>query len=220
MPVPTTLINFQDIYREANNNAAVPSGSNMPTAQLFGFSYFDGPNGNSTLAYNAWGIGSSDIIYGAASSDYSWGNFSGLRYFYDNSTYNMTYKFNNNGSAPSDDFNVRVYLLDNATTSTYTWADTNTVSVGAGSSTGTVTFSVAGFGGTPLLNTNFWVVETSDSRGYTGTGTFDVYANGIFQNSLPLSPGFNTYDCNAAGGAINVGYNSVNGFTIEFDMFP
>jgi hypothetical protein len=219
MPVPTTLINFQDIYREANNNAAVPSGSNMPVSDLFGLSYFNGPNGDNTLAYNAWGIGGGNIIYGATPNDYRWGNFSGLRYFYDNSTYNMTYKFNNNGSAASDDFDVRVYLLD-AQNQTYTWADTNTVNVPAGSSTGTVTFSVAGFGGTPLLNTNFWVVETSDTRGYAGSGYFDVYVNGIFQNSLPLSPGFNTFDCNAAGGPIDVGYNSVLGFTIELDMFP
>jgi hypothetical protein len=219
MPVPTTSINFQDIYREANNNAAVPSGSNMPVSDLFGLSYFRGPNGDNTLAYNAWGIGTSDIIYGAVSSDYSWGNFSGLRYFYDNSTYNMNYKFNNNGTTKSDDFDMRVYLLD-ATNQTYTWADTNTVSVPNGVSTGTVTFSVAGFGGTPLLNTNFFVIETTAVGGYAGSGNFDVYTNGVFAGGLPLFSGTNTFDCNAIGGPINVGYNSVLGFTIELDMFP
>jgi hypothetical protein len=220
MPTPTTNINFQDIYREANNNAAVPSGSNMKVSDLFGLSYFNGPNGDNTLAYNAWGIGGSDIIYKPTPNDYSWENLSGLNYFYDNSSYNMTYKFNNNGSAASDDFDVRVYLMDNQTTLTYTWADTNTVNVPAGSSTGTVTFSVAGFGGTPLLNTNFYYIETTDVRGYAGSGYFDVYANGIFQGSLSLFPGFNFYDCNAVGGPINVNYNSVLGFTIELDMFP
>lgn len=51
MTLPTTNIGINDIYTEANGGGS----TNIKVSDLFKKSYFEGPTGTSTIAFNAWG---------------------------------------------------------------------------------------------------------------------------------------------------------------------
>ena len=54
MAVPTSNIALTDIYAESNGGYS--SGEVSMLSQSF-FSYFAGPNGSNSIAYNTWGEG-------------------------------------------------------------------------------------------------------------------------------------------------------------------
>ena len=72
-------VSFGDIYSKANGSTP---GSATSFATMSSLSYFEGPNGNNTISYNAWGrngnTSAGDRIYNLtpASSDFKFGAFS------------------------------------------------------------------------------------------------------------------------------------------------
>ncbi len=72
-------ISFGDIYSKANGST--PAGATS-FATMSALSYFEGPNGDNTISYNAWGrngnSSAANRIYNLtpASSDFKFGAFS------------------------------------------------------------------------------------------------------------------------------------------------
>jgi hypothetical protein len=129
MTVPTSNVKLSDIYSEAGNGS--PSGVITMNSMSF-FSYFAGPNGGSSIGINAWGQGEgsgANRIYGtsAKTTGLQVGDFDGLTYFYDNSTFQVTVQATNNLPAPTippdppdlNDVNVNVELYDSTDTYQY-----------------------------------------------------------------------------------------------------
>jgi hypothetical protein len=91
------------------------------------FSYFAGPNGSNSVPDNNWGQGEgsgANRIYGtsAKTTNIAVGDFDGLTYFYDNSTFQVTLQATNNLPAPTIppdppdlyDVNINVELYDSS----------------------------------------------------------------------------------------------------------
>lgn len=123
MTIPTSNVKFSDIWTEAGNSG--PSSTISMLSMSF-FSYFAGPNGSNSVGYNAWGQGEgsgANRIYGtsAKTTGLQVGDFDGLTYFYDNSTFQCTLSAQNSLPPPGgfpppppdqNDVNVNVELWD------------------------------------------------------------------------------------------------------------
>lgn len=223
MAVPTTNVKFDDIWFEANNTNLVTT-NDIPATSLFGKSYFDGPNGSSTISYNGWGSQTSDLILGITSSAYNWGQFRGLSYWYDNTTWDVRYRVNNNLPIPTpparpdeNDCNVFINLTDN--TEVYQYLTSNSITANANTSVGYVTFSVSGYGGTPLIYNVYYniVIQTSPSW---VSGQFDLTINSVgFATSVPIYNGTNNYSYSGLGGNSTIDANSVSGVAFEITIY-
>lgn len=101
MPLPSTNLKLTDIFKEANAGYTSDPVSLNDTAF---YSYFSGPSGSNSVAYNAWGQGQSggiNRIHGLSfSTSPAMGDFRGLTYFYDNSTFQVTLDVYNNLTNP------------------------------------------------------------------------------------------------------------------------
>ena len=124
MAVPTSNVKFSDIWSEANG--AYSSGLLTLNSMSF-FSYFAGPNGSNSVPDNNWGQGEgsgANRILGttAKTTNIAVGDFDGLTYFYDNSTFQVTLNVTNNKTNPppfppppvDNAVNVNVELWDSS----------------------------------------------------------------------------------------------------------
>ena len=114
------------IYYEANSGSPGATGASLNNVSFY--SYFAGPNGSNSISYNAYGRGENsglNRIYGtnAVTTSVDMGDFSGVTYFYDNSTYQVTLSATNNLPAPGgfpppppdqNDVNINVELWGEA----------------------------------------------------------------------------------------------------------
>ena len=130
MAIPTTNIALaNDIYGEANGGY---SSGQVSLNDISFYSYFAGPNGSSSISYNAYGRGEgsgANRIYGlnAVGNPDDMDDFKGITYFYDNSSFQVTLEVTNNLPAPSippdppdlNDVNVNVTLFDNTSSYQY-----------------------------------------------------------------------------------------------------
>jgi hypothetical protein len=157
MTLPSTNISMQGIATEAGG----VSITNIYASDLFKKSYFEGPNGSYNISYNAWGqYGNSsgaDKIYGLTTknADNAWSDFSGLTYFYDNSTYLVGLQIQNTLPAPTglnnNDYDVYVELWDSSYT--YTYVSTGAINVAQGATYGPTIISTTS---TPIINDGYW----------------------------------------------------------------
>ena len=222
MAVPTTNISFDDIYFEANN-ANLVTTNNLTTNDLFGYDYFRGPNGLNAIGWNAWGCGNGgvDQILGVTVGGTNWGQFSGLDYWYDNTGNSVKYTVINtlpNPAPPArpdeNDCNVFIDLKDS--NDIYTYLTSNNITANANTTVGPVTFSQAGFGGTPLLYNIYWTITVQTSPSWV-TGMLDITINGAgFSSGNTINNGTNVYQYASYGGASTIGYNAVSG--VEFTL--
>ena len=102
MAVPNTNVSLGDIYAEPNGGTA----ADIKASEIMKLSYFEGPPNGSTISFSAWGqygntLGA-DRIYGLTerNTDNSIGQFRGLTYWYDNSTFSVVARINNTKQAP------------------------------------------------------------------------------------------------------------------------
>ena len=122
MTVPTSNVKFSDIWSEANG--AYSSGVLTLNSMSF-FSYFAGPGGSNSVPDDNWGQGEgsgANRIYGtsAKTTNIAVGDFDGLTYYYDNSTFQVTLQVTNNLPAPTippdppdlNDVNINIELWD------------------------------------------------------------------------------------------------------------
>jgi len=207
MAVPTSNINFSDIWSEANQ--ASPTTMLSLNTMSF-FSYFTGPNGSNNQPDNNWGQGEgsgANRIYltTAKTTNIKVGDFSGLDYFYDqNRGRFVEVKGVYGGPSPTMppdppdayDFNIRLDIYDDSFSYIYMQA---AGLMGPGFGIGPLTISVDNV--TPMINTYYWVLDVFTTPSYPGSsGAVSVNLN--INNTAYIT-----------GGTINNGSNQFTSTT-------
>jgi len=201
MTVPSSNIQLaNDVYAEANG------GYTSGQVQLFelGFqSYFNGPNGANTIAYNAWGRGvgsGANRIYGttATSTNINLNGFADSTYFYDNSTFQVTLDVINNlvSIGPpgppgppffDNDIDVTIELYDS--TYSYNYLLYNSGQLAAPSQTGALQASDIT---DPIIFRGYWKVKIGAGFPTFAGGSCNISINGTVKvtgGTLPSGTG-------------------------------
>ena len=232
MAVPTSSIALTAIYGEANSGYS--SGQVSILSQSF-FSYFAGPNGSNSISYNAWGEGEgsgANRIYGlsAKTTNYAMGDFSGLTYFYDQSSYACILNVNNNlGPSvpfppPPTDTNVQDVNLtfrDSSNTYQYLAGSTGTViSLGNGGGNASADVSQPT---SPLIRTAYWTITVGSSPQFPGaTADLTVNGNSIFTGqAISAGPTPTTFDFTTWGSIVMAASygGTVAGFYFDLTIY-
>ena len=212
MAVPTSP-SVSNIYNEANGTT--PGGVTR-VGELFRYSYFEGPNGNSTIGYNAWGQygGSSGAnrIYGlsASNSNLHFGDYRSLLYTYDSTTYFIPYSISNTAPPPGppppeiNDVNVTIALWDS--TMTYFYLQQTYPSMAGGA---TVSGTLEQPNITPLIYNGYWQVIYDTQPQANANLQADLSINGTSKyTNLSLAAGATTSsDWNTYGSELVATYS-------------
>jgi hypothetical protein len=219
MAIPSTNIELaNDIYGEANGGY---SSGEVSLNDISFYSYFAGPNGSNSISYNAYGRGENtglNRIFGtnAVTNPDDMGDFSGVTYFYDNSTYQVTLSATNN-VAPlpfppnppgSNDINVNVELWGEAFSYQYLAGGGM-----AGENGGTYGPTSVSQTNDPIIFRGYWKVIINGAGPMFGGGTCNISINGnskVSGGSVSAGPGGSTFD-SATYGTEDVA--SYGGFT-------
>ena len=228
MAVPSTNVKFSDIWSEANGTYS--TGILSLNTMSF-FSYFAGPFGSNTQAYNNWGQGEgsgADRIYGttAKTTLIQVGDFDGLTYFYDNSTFQVTLNATNN-LAPlpfppdppgSNDIDVNIELYDSTFSYLYTTGGGTVMENGGTSGPNSIS-------GTddPIIFRGYWkVIVSGRTAAFTG-GSCDISINGtakVTGGSIAGGPGpGTTFDSSTYGTEDVATYLSLTGLYFDVTVY-
>ena len=202
MAVPTTNVKFSDIWSEANG--AYSSGLLSLNTMSF-FSYFTGPNGSNNQPDNNWGQGEgsgANRILGTSAKTtlIQVGDFDGLTYFYDNSTFQVTLNVTNNLTNPppfppppvDNAVNVNVELWDSSFSYQYL--------AGGGMAMAPGTYGPSAVSqpfGDPIIFRGYWKVTVSGANPSFAGGTCDIVINGttkVTGGTVAAGPGGSTFD--------------------------
>jgi hypothetical protein len=232
MAVPTSNYGISAIYSEANGGPP-GSSSNIAVSDLFKKSYFQGPTGTSTISYNAWGeygsTSGADRIYGltAKNTNNAWSDFSGLTYYYDNSTYKVATRIRTTLQPPpfpppppvyNNDIVVEVWLYDS--TATYPYIASGAINANATMGGYDQTFTLSsGVGTTPIIAIGYWEVKVTTGEFFPGGAkTIQIDLNGTNYVNTGINPnGATTYSFSTLG-TVNIG-STGQGYTgVYFDI--
>lgn len=182
MTVPTSNVKFSDIWSEANG--AYSSGLLTLNSMSF-FSYFSGPNGSNSVSSNNWGQGEgsgANRIYGtsAKTTNIAVGDFDGLTYYYDNSTFQVTLAVTNNKTNPppfppppvDNAVNVNIELWDSSFSYQYLSGG------GMAMAPGTYGPSAVSMTNDPIIFRGYWKVTISGANPSFAGGTANLSING------------------------------------------
>jgi len=223
MAVPTTNVKFSDIWSEANG--AYSSGLLTLNSMSF-FSYFAGPNGSNSVPDNNWGQGEgsgANRIYGtsAKTTNIAVGDFDGLTYYYDNSTFQVTLAVTNNKTNPppfppppvDNAVNVNVELWDSSFTYQYLSGG------GMAMAPGTYGPSAISMTNDPIIFRGYWKVTVSGANPTFAGGTANININGnahVAGGAIPAGPGGTTFDSTVYGTENVAAYGGYTG--LYFDV--
>jgi hypothetical protein len=224
MTVPSTNVKFSDIWSEANG--AYSSGLLSLNTMSF-FSYFAGPNGSTAAADNNWGQGEgsgANRIYGttAKTTNIQVGDFDGLTYFYDNSTFQVTLNVTNNKTNPApappappviNDVTVTVELYDSSITYQYI--------IGGGTAPAASTYGPSAVSTTsdPIIFRGYWKVIVAGFDPSFTAGTCNITINGIAKvttGAVAAGTGGTTFDSATYGTQDVAGFGGFTG--LYFDV--
>ena len=176
MTTPSSPISFSDIYSEANGGSP-GSATSFQTLALS--SYFEGPNGFNTIAYNAWGQSKGDdgiyAVQGLAATPIEFNNYRNVSYFYDQVNTQISLQIFGYPSImpPGCDFTVTLRYMDS--TVTYAYAQGSSF-VPVGSGFGPIDISTPS---TPLIYGCNWQLEILPGPMYFGGANVNMDINGI-----------------------------------------
>ena len=224
MAIPSTNIRLaNDIYGEANGGY---SSGQVSLNDISFYSYFAGPNGSSSISYNAYGRGEgsgANRIYGlnAVGNPDDMDDFKGITYFYDNSSFQVTLEVTNNLPAPTppdppdlNDVNVNVTLFDN--TSSYQYITGGGLATSNGGTYGPNAISQTN---DPIIFRGYWEVNIQGQNPGFGGCNADLSINGtsIFTGqAVAGGPGGTTF---AFGSFSTADVASFGGYTgLYFDV--
>ena len=222
MAVPTTNVKFSDIWSEANG--AYSSGLLSLNTMSF-FSYFTGPNGSNNQPDNNWGQGEgsgANRILGTSAKTtlIQVGDFDGLTYFYDNSTFQVTINITNNlVSTPpppfpiDNDVNVNVELYDSSFSYQYL--------AGGGLAAAPGTFGPNAISQTddPIIFRGYWIVTVGGAFPSFAGGTCNIDINGtnfVTGGTVPAGPTGASFDSTVYGTADVIAFGGYTG--LYFDV--
>jgi hypothetical protein len=222
MAVPTTNVKFSDIWSEANGTYS--TGILSLNTMSF-FSYFAGPNGSNSQAANNWGQGEgsgANRILGttAKTTNIQVGDFDGLTYFYDNSTFQVTINITNNlVSVPpppfpiDNDVNVNVELYDSGFSYQYL--------AGGGLAAAPGTFGPNAISQTndPIIFRGYWIVTVGGAFPSFAGGTCNIDINGtnfVTGGTVPAGPTGASFDSTVYGTADVAAFGGFTG--LYFDV--
>lgn len=223
MTLPTSNISMSAIWSEANSPY---SSGQLSLLTMSFFSYFAGPNGSNSLTDNNWGVhegSGANRIYGLAAktSDYEIGDYSGLTYFYDNSTFQVTLNVTNNKTNPppfppppvDNAVNVNIELWDSSFSYQYLSGG------GMAMAPGTYGPSAVSMTTDPIIFRGYWKVTVSGAFPSFAGGTTNIVINGstkVTGGAIPAGPGGATFDSTVYG---TEDVASFGGFTgLYFDV--
>jgi hypothetical protein len=223
MTLPTSDISMSAIWSEANSPY---STGQLSLLTMSFFSYFAGPNGSNSLTDNNWGVhegSGANRIYGLAAktSDYEIGDYSGLTYFYDNSTFQVTLNVTNNKTNPppfppppvDNAVNVNIELWDSSFSYQYLSGG------GMAMAPGTYGPSAVSMTTDPIIFRGYWKVTVSGAFPSFAGGTTNIVINGstkVTGGAVPAGPGGATFDSTVYG---TEDVASFGGFTgLYFDV--
>jgi hypothetical protein len=225
MTLPTSNISFKNIWEEANGTYS--SGIISLLTMSF-FSYFAGPNGSSSQTTNNWGQGEgsgANRIYGttAKTTGIQVGDFDGLTYYYDNSTFQVTLDVTNNKTNPAppppvdNAVNVNVELYDS--TFSYQYVQ------GGGMAMAPGTYGPSAVSqptGDPIIFRGYWIVTISGANPTFAGGTCNIDINGtnyVTGGTLLAGPTPNTFNSTTYGTADVTSYSGYTGlyFTVTIN---
>lgn len=214
MAVPTSNIAISNIYSEANGGSP-GSGSDTNAGTLFKVSYFEGPPFGSTISYHAWGqygtTSGADRIYGltAKNTNNAFSDFSGLTYYYDNSTFKVVARIANTRQGPpypppppfyDNNVGVEIWLYDS--TGTYSYVASGSIPATAPSdNTNTLT---TGTGTEPIIAIGYWVTRFTVNETFPGGGAsifVDINGTNYVNNGNAPSNAQTTFSYSTYGSA-------------------
>ena len=188
MATPSSPIGFSDIFSEANG---IPPGSATSFKTLASSSYFNGPGGSNTIAFNAWGQarGNNGIysVQGLAATPIRFSNYRNISYFYDQSQYQSQWSIDNQCAAGPPDYDFNWYFSFNDTSLTYTYLSQGGL-IGGGQN---LPQQEATNPTTPLIYGCNWYLQVDTSPSYPGDAFVDLTINGnaLMFNEPMANPG-------------------------------
>lgn len=218
MTVPTSSVKFSDIWSEANG--AYNSGLLSLNTMSF-FSYFAGPNGSTSQTDNNWGQGEgtgSNRIYStsAKTTAIAVGDFDGLTYYYDNTTFQVTLAVTNNKTNPppfppppvDNTVNVNIELWDSSFAYQYLSGG------GMAAAPGTYGPSAVSQTNDPIIFRGYWKVTVAGANPSFAGGTANLSINGTSKftgQAVAAGPGGTTFDSATYGTEDVATYLSLTG---------
>jgi hypothetical protein len=227
MTLPTSDISMSAIWSEANSPY---SSGQLSLLTMSFFSYFAGPNGSNSQTDNNWGMhegSGANRIYGLAAktSSYAMGDYSGLTYYYDNSTFQVTLEVTNS-LAPlpfppnppgSNDANVNIELWDSGFSYQYLLGGGMAAENG-----GTYGPSSVSQLTDPIIFRGYWKVNVGGVGPMFGGGSCDILINGntkVTGGAVAAGPGGSTFDSVTYGTEDVASYGGYTGLFFKVRIF-
>ena len=228
MAIPATDIKLaNDIYGEANGG--YPGSGEVSLNDISFFSFFAGPNGSSSISYNAYGRGENtglnriyDTSIVSPHTNVGVADFANVVYFYDNSTYQVTLNVVNTKTNPppappappvDNAVNVNVELWGNAFSYRYLAGGGMAMALGTYGPT-----AVSIPSDDPIIFRGYWKVTVSGTPLFAG-GTCNIDINGtskVSGGSIPSGAGGATFDSATYGTEDVASYGGYEG--LYFDV--
>ena len=231
MAVPTSNYGISAIYSEANGGPPGAS-SNIAVSDLFKKSYFEGPPFGSTITYSAWGqygnTSGDDRIYGltAKNTNNEWSDFSGLTYYYDNSSYKVAARIRNPLQPPpfpppppfyDNNIVVEVWLYDSTATDAYVVSGAINANAMMGGYDQTFTLSNTN---APIIAIGYWEVRVTTNEFFPGgskTIQIDLNGTNYVNTSIAANNGGTMYSFSTYG-TVNIGATGQGYTGVYFDI--
>ena len=220
---------------ELNTEPGGSTYSNMRFQNLAQPGWNEGTFGSNTYGNYTWGLAGAssgdDAIYGLTptSGAFSIGNFSGLTYYFDGSTFDVTYRYTNSLPVPTfptppsaNDIIVEFVFTDSALNYSI-FGGPNTPpnffsSLNMPANTGVATTTVGGIVPNQFVLPRdvYWIIRVNTDPN-NGGANMDFSINGTsLISGIPLSPGANDFDSGSYGSELT----DPTGILMDFYFYP